>query len=48
MAPTGIESRSPLARSGRMGSNPGHRYAPLVMGAGKYLTDALIKASASR
>ena len=34
--------------SGRMGSNPGHRYAPLVMGAGKYLTDALIKASASR
>ena len=34
--------------SGRMGSNPGHRYALLVMGAGKYLTDALIKASASR
>ncbi len=34
--------------SGRMGSNPGHRYAPLVMGAGKYLTDALIKASISR
>ncbi len=34
--------------SGRMGSNPGHRFAPLVMGAGKYLTDALIKASISR
>ncbi|QQQ91060.1 IclR family transcriptional regulator [Bifidobacterium animalis] len=34
--------------SGRMGSNPGHRFAPLVMGAGKYLSDALIKASISR
>lgn len=34
--------------SGRMGTNPGRRYAPLVMGAGKYLTDALIKASLSR
>ncbi|MEE1296670.1 MAG: IclR family transcriptional regulator [Bifidobacterium sp.] len=34
--------------SGRMGANPGHRYAPLVMGAGKYLTDALVKASVSR
>lgn len=34
--------------SGRMGSNLGHRFAPLVMGAGKYLTDALIKASISR
>ena len=33
---------------GRMGSNPGRRYAPLVMAAGKYLTDALIKASSGR
>ena len=30
--------------TGRMGSAPGRRYAPLVMAAGKYLTDALIKA----
>ncbi|NEG71848.1 helix-turn-helix domain-containing protein [Bifidobacterium ramosum] len=34
--------------SGRMGSAPGRRYAPLVMAAGKYLTDALIKASSGR
>ena len=34
--------------SGRMGNSPGRRYAPLVMAAGKYLTDALIKASAGR
>ncbi|EFA23389.1 transcriptional regulator, IclR family, C-terminal domain protein [Bifidobacterium gallicum DSM 20093 = LMG 11596] len=34
--------------SGRMGANPGRRYAPLVMAAGKYLTDALVKASAAR
>ncbi|WP_420837546.1 IclR family transcriptional regulator [Bifidobacterium aerophilum] len=34
--------------SGRMGNAPGRRYAPLVMAAGKYLTDALIKASAGR
>ena len=32
----------------RMGAAPGRRYAPLVMAAGKYLTDALAKASASR
>ena len=32
----------------RMGAAPGRRYAPLVMAAGKYLTDALVKASASR
>lgn len=31
---------------GRMGTTPGRRYAPLVMTAGRYLTDALIKASA--
>ena len=30
------------------GANPGRRYAPLVMAAGKYLTDALIKASSGR
>ena len=34
--------------NGRMGANPGRRYAPLVMAAGKYLTDALIKASSGR
>lgn len=34
--------------SGRMGNAPGRRYAPLVMAAGKYLTDALLKASAGR
>ena len=34
--------------SGRMGAAPGRRYAPLVMAAGRYLTDALIKASAGR
>ena len=33
---------------GRMGTTPGRRYAPLVMAAGRYLTDALIKASAGR
>lgn len=33
--------------SGRMGSTPGRRYAPLVMAAGKYLSDALLKASAN-
>ena len=32
----------------RMGAAPGRRYAPLVMAAGKYLTDALVKASTSR
>jgi len=31
--------------TGRMGTAPGRRYAPLVMAAGKYLTDALAKAS---
>ncbi|WP_368092991.1 IclR family transcriptional regulator, partial [Bifidobacterium bifidum] len=34
--------------SGRMGNSPGRRYAPLVMAAGKYLTDALLKASSVR
>ena len=34
--------------NGRMGANPGRRYAPLVMAAGKYLTEALIKASSGR
>ncbi|MCH3975135.1 MAG: IclR family transcriptional regulator [Bifidobacterium tibiigranuli] len=34
--------------SGRMGSAPGRRYAPFVMTAGKYLTDALMKASVNR
>ena len=34
--------------SGRMGSAPGRRYAPLVMTAVKYLTDALMKASVNR
>jgi len=34
--------------SGRMGNAPGRRYAPLVMAAGKYLTEALIKASSGR
>ncbi|WP_300766337.1 IclR family transcriptional regulator [uncultured Bifidobacterium sp.] len=33
--------------TGRMGSMPGRRYAPLVMAAGKYLTDTLIKAGSS-
>lgn len=32
---------------GRMGTMPGRRYAPLVMAAGKYLTDTLIKAGSS-
>ncbi|MCH4209562.1 IclR family transcriptional regulator [Bifidobacterium sp.] len=32
--------------SGRMSQAPGRRYAPLVMAAGRYLTDALVKASA--
>ena len=31
----------------RMGSTPGHHFAPLVMAAGKYLSDALIRAHAS-
>ena len=31
--------------TGRMGMQPGRHYAPLVMAAGKYLTEALIKAS---
>lgn len=31
-----------------MGNSPGRRYAPLVMAAGKYLTDALLKASSVR
>ena len=30
--------------TGRMGAAPGRRYAPLVMAAGKYLTEALVKA----
>ena len=30
--------------TGRMGTAPGRRYAPLVMAAGKYLTEALVKA----
>ena len=30
--------------TGRMGAAPGCRYAPLVMAAGKYLTEALVKA----
>lgn len=34
--------------SGRMGPSPGRRYAPYVMAGGKYLTDALMKASAGR
>jgi DNA-binding IclR family transcriptional regulator len=34
--------------SGRMGSTPGRRYAPYVMAGGKYLSDALMKASAGR
>jgi DNA-binding IclR family transcriptional regulator len=34
--------------SGRMGQAPGRRYAPLVMAAGRYLTDALVKASSTR
>ena len=33
--------------TGRMGTMPGRRYAPLVMAAGKYLTDTLIKAGSS-
>jgi DNA-binding IclR family transcriptional regulator len=32
--------------SGRMGPTPGRRYAPLVMTAGRYLSEALMKASA--
>ena len=34
--------------TGRMGTTPGRRYAPLVMAAGKYLTDALLRASGER
>lgn len=34
--------------SGRMGPTPGRRYAPYVMAGGKYLSDALMKASAGR
>lgn len=33
--------------TGRMGSMPGQRYAPLVMAAGKYLTDCLLKAGSA-
>ncbi|MDN6024836.1 IclR family transcriptional regulator [Bifidobacterium mongoliense] len=33
--------------TGRMGSTPGRRYAPLVMSAGRYLSEALIRASTS-
>jgi hypothetical protein len=31
-----------------MGTTPGRRYAPLVMAAGKYLTEALLRASGER
>ncbi|WP_029576849.1 IclR family transcriptional regulator [Bifidobacterium thermacidophilum] len=34
--------------TGRMGTTPGRRYAPLVMAAGKYLTEALLRASGER
>ncbi|PKU93470.1 IclR family transcriptional regulator [Bifidobacterium thermophilum] len=34
--------------TGRMGTAPGRRYAPLVMAAGKYLTEALLRASGER
>ena len=34
--------------TGRMGTTPGRRYAPLVMAAGKYLTEALLRASGDR
>lgn len=33
--------------TGRMGAAPGRRYAPLVMSAGRYLSDALMRASSS-
>ncbi len=34
--------------TGRMGTTRGRRYAPLVMAAGKYLTEALLRASGER
>ncbi|WP_314685824.1 IclR family transcriptional regulator [uncultured Bifidobacterium sp.] len=42
-----IAATSISGPTGRMGSMPGQRYAPLVMAAGKYLTDCLLKAGSA-